>query len=290
MPRLEYDFADQKDAKLFPAHGWAVNSQGVRILWCPLMRLFAFPRALLRGKGSSQTAAADRVLRASAFCETFRKLATTLRELHYHIRTSCDHPFPIEDPEVLRLDSRTYEMVPLYVDVAFTYLRRLPDLLVVACRALLFEHWQSVPQEFKCWVADVDRLRAHSPSCDFAILRKTIVSHSAWFDELRGTSPVTGKNGIRDALEHRDVRLLVGKQQKGNDRPYFHVMIDSRAKDVEIHKDIVPRIAESVAGLCRLMTGIHSAIGVGSQYEWGDYLYLCGTDDDIVGYWPHIRS
>ena len=66
-------------------------------------------------------------------------------------------------------------------------------------------------------------------------------------------------------------------------------MLDSRAGDVEIHKDILPHISDSVAGLCRLMTGIHAAIGVASQYEWADYLSLVGTDDDIVGYWPQIH-
>ena len=43
MARLEYDFADPNEAGLFPTHGWAINSQGVKILWCPLHRLVAFP-------------------------------------------------------------------------------------------------------------------------------------------------------------------------------------------------------------------------------------------------------
>ena len=290
MARLEYDFADPDDAKMFPTHGWALNSQGVKILWCPLNRLLARPGAALRKKGSSEILPVRTVPEASAFSHTLRKLAMTLRELHQLIRVSCDHPCLVEDPEALTLDSRAMEMVPLYVDLAFTYLRRLPDLLVVACRALLFEHWQSVPRAFKEWVADVNRLASYGPSSNFTVLRETIVSHSAWFGELRGISAASGKKGIRDALEHRGVELLVGKQQAGDDRPRFTVMIDSRARDVEIHKDILPRIPESVAGLCGLMTGIHSAIGAGSQYEWGDYLSLVGTDDDSVGYWPRIRA
>jgi hypothetical protein len=181
-------------------------------------------------------------------------------------------------------------MVPLYVDLTFSYLRRIPDLLVVACRPLLFAHWQSAPGTFKEWVADVGRLASYNPSCNFSILRETLVNHSAWFHELRDISPVTGKKGIRDALEHRGVVLLVNKQQSGDNRPRYTVMLHSQAQDVEIHKDILPHISDSVAGLCRLMTGIHAAIGVGSQYEWRDYLRLVGTDDDIVGYWPQIHA
>jgi hypothetical protein len=290
MAHLEYDFADPNEAKLFPTHGWAINSQGVKLLWCPLNRLLSFPEEILRKKGSSQTLPPGTALDALPFSETLRKLATTLRELHQTVRISCDHPCTLEDLEALTADRRASEMVPLYVDLAFAYLRRIPDLLVVACRPLLFAHWQSTPRTFKEWMANVDRLASYNPSCNFSLLRETLVNHAAWFHELRDISPVTGKKGLRDALEHRGVRLLVGKQQSGDNRPRYTVMLDSRAQDVEIHKDILPHIPDSVAGLCRLMTGIHTAIGVGSQYEWGDFLSLVGTDDDIVGYWPPIQA
>jgi len=290
MARLEYDFADPDDVKLFPTHGWAINSQGVKILWCPLNRLLAFPDEILRKKGISQTLPPGTALDALPFSEILGRLATTLRELHQTVRISCDHPCTLEGPEALTADLRAFEMVPLYVDLAFSYLRRIPDLLVVACRPLLFVHWQSTPRTFKEWVADVGRLESYSPSCNFSILRETLVNQSAWFNELRDISPVTRKKGIRDALQHRGVRLLVGKQQSGDDRPRYTVMLDSRDRDVEIHKDILPHIPDSVAGLCRLMTGIHAAIGVGSQYEWGDFLSLVGTDDDIAGYWPQIHA
>lgn len=206
------------------------------------------------------------------------------------MRVSCEHPCTLRDPEALTVDLRAMEIVPLYVDLAFTYLRRLPDRLVVACRPLLFNHWQSVPRAFKEWISDADRLASYKPSCNFHILREALIDNSAWFNELRDISPVTGKKGIRDAFEHRGVRLLVGKQQAGDERARFTVMIDSRASDVDIHKNILSRIPDSLIGLFRLMAGIHSAIGFGSQYEWGDFLSLVGTDDDIVGYWPQIPA
>lgn len=289
MVRLLYDVADANAAKLFPSHGWATNSQGVKILWCPLKRLLASPDATLRKKGSSQTLPPGTKLDALPFSETLRKLATTLRELHEVVRVACDRPCD-DEPETLTSELRAFEIVPLYVDLAFVYLRRIADLLAVACRPLLFEHWQSAPRAFKEWVADVDHLESYKPFCDFAVLREAVVNHSAWFEALRGTSPVTGKKGIRDALEHRGVRLLVGKQQAGDNRPRFTVTVDSRARDVEIRKDILPLVPEAVSGLCGVMTGVHSAIGVGSQYEGGDVLSLVGTDDDIVGYWPQIGA
>ena len=35
MARLKFDLADQRQERHFPAHGWATNTQGVKILWCP---------------------------------------------------------------------------------------------------------------------------------------------------------------------------------------------------------------------------------------------------------------
>jgi hypothetical protein len=67
-------------------------------------------------------------------------------------------------------------------------------------------------------------------------------------------------------------------------------MVQSRARDVERDKDILLRLTKSIAGLCRLMTGIHAAIGVGSRYQRDDQLVLLGNDEDIVGYWPQIGT
>src|SRR5262249_48048078 len=134
MARLEYDSADQNVAKLFPTHGWAANSQGAKILWLPLNRLLAWPHQTLRKGGSSQPLHPGAVLAVSPFAHTLRKLQTTLRELHRLIRVSCDHPYILDEdnPEARTADLQATEMIPLLIDLAFTYLRRLPDLLVVA--------------------------------------------------------------------------------------------------------------------------------------------------------------
>jgi hypothetical protein len=271
-------------------HGWAINSQGIKILWCPLNRLLAYPGEVLRKKGSPRIFPTATNLYALPFSETLRKLAITLRELHQAVRISCDSPCMVEDIEALHADHRAFEMVPIFIDSAFAYLRRLPDLLVPACSPLLFEDWQSVPREFKGWIKKLDWLESRKPTCNITVLQETLVNHSAWFNELRDKSPTTGKKGIRDTLEHRSVRLVVGKQQVEDGRPHYTVTLDSRSSDVAIHKDILPYITDSVTGLCRLMTGIYTALNVGNRYEWGDFLGLVGNDDDIVGYWPQIHA
>jgi hypothetical protein len=289
MAHLLFDFSDPKQAKLFPQHGWAINSQGAKILWLPLLRLFKFLRKTLEEKGRSGQSHPGIVHDSLAFLATLQNLAITLRELHRITRLSCNLPGNL-DPVTLTADHRAYEMAPLYIDLAFSYLRRTPDLLVMACRPLLFEHWQSVPQKFKDWIANLSQLESHKPLCDFTILSEAVSNHTEWFNAVRGRSPLPGKKGIRDALEHRAVQLRVVKQKRGSIRPRFTVMVQSRAREVERDKDILLRLTESIAGLCRLMTGIHTAIGVGSRYQWGDQLIVLGNDEDIVGYWPQIGT
>lgn len=234
MAKLEYDIADKLKLTRFPAHGWAENSQGVKLLWFPLVRLLEKRLRAEVSNGRLPPGTHNSVL---PFWEMLRNLVINLRELSQLIRESCDQPmgdeFRIED-------HRAYEMVPLLTDLAFSYLRRLPDLLAIPCRPLLFGQTDSVPKEFKKWVASTDSLENQKPICDWSIFRDTIQRHGEWFDKLRGSSATTNKKGIRDALEHRRVRLLVGKQQTGTDRPRIKVMLDSRDADVEIRKDITP--------------------------------------------------
>jgi hypothetical protein len=288
MARLEYDFARREVAERYPGHGWALYSQGAKIVWCPLRQVLAWPEETLRKKGLS-----DRVELSSShdplpFSETLQKLAVSLRELHRLVRTACDRPCNLE-PESLTADLEALEKIPLFIDLIFIYLRRIPDRLAVASLPLLFQHWQSAPREFKKWIDDIDKLEAYKPICNFAALREVIKDNSAWFESLRDTL-ASGKKGLRDALEHRGVRFLVGKRQIGDERPRFTVMVDSRASDVEVLRDILPQVPDSVEGLCRLMTGVHSAIGVGDTYRWGDFINLVGMDDDIAGYWPRIEA
>jgi hypothetical protein len=289
MKQLLFDFYDQNQAKLFPEHGWAINSQGVKILWLPLLGLFEFLRKTLQEKGRLRQSHPGIVHNSLAYLATLQNLAITLRELHRMTRLSNRDPGNL-DPVRLTADHRAYEMAPLYIDLAFSYLRRTPDLLAMACRPLLFEHWQLVPQRFKDWIANLSHLESRKPLCDFTILSEAVSNHTEWFNVLRGRSPLSGKKGVSDALEHRAVQLRVVKQHSGSSQPRFTVMVQSRARDVERGHDMLPRLTESIAGLCRLMTGIHAAIGVGNRYQWGDQFVLVGNDEDTVGYWPQIGT
>ena len=281
MTRLLYDFADKKQAQMYPRHGWAINSHGVKILWLPLLHLV--PNIQGNEKGLST----DSALHGLAFCETVRKLAISLQEFHKVIRVSCDHPVSLEH-ETLNIYHKAQRMVPLYVDLTFVYLRRIADLLTVACRPILFDDWRSAPQKFKKLVSPATDLSSLKPICDLGMLQQTIANHSNWFSALRGTSPTTQKKGVRDALEHRSVRFIVNREQVNDDRPTCTVQLSSPDPDVEDIQDLSSLILCMMADFCELMSGVHAATGRGKGYDRHESLVLVGEDDDLVGYWPEI--
>jgi hypothetical protein len=229
---------------------------------------------------------------ADVFSELLHRLGVTLRELHANVKVSCDIPINpnAQNQEMRNEDFRAMELVPIYIDSVMTYLRRIADRLVIASRPLLFEHWRSVSSKYKDWVDGIEQFSQHNPTCDFDVLSQAVARYSNWFCELRGISDSTGKKGIRDALEHRNVRLMVGKQQAGEAAPRMTVSMYSTSKDVGKRHDILEFVPLAIRGLCQLMTGFHQAIGAGTAYDREDTLFLVGTDDDVVGFWPEIGS
>jgi len=289
MARIETDFSDETIARVYPAHGWATNSQGIDILWLPLIPLLVHPNGKLRGGKRSGILSDGRSVDSTPFAERLDKLVVALHELHKLTRVSCDSPCSPGGQAAMEADSNAFRLAPLYVDLAFSYLRRVPDLLVAAALPLIVANWRSAPADFKSWIAKVDALESCDPAPNFSNLRTTLTTDSAWFAELRAISPSTGKKGIRDALEHRTVRYLVGKQQDADERPRFRITLHSRAGDVDTSTDLLQLVPRCVAGLCRLMTAVHSTIGLTGEYQWTDSRILSGCDTDTVGFWPALK-
>jgi hypothetical protein len=290
--RLEIDIANPEQAALYPAHGWALNSQGLKLLWCPLNLLMAQPHLMLKRVGLSDREVLIRSGQQVSFWPTFHSLVVCLRELHYHTRLACHHFPDMEAPLPTNSDIsyRASEVVPLYVDLSFIYLRRIADRLAAEPRPLLFQHWKSVPEEFNNWISDTIRLESHKPLCDFDLLRNALTTNSEWFRRLRGIDDASKKKGVRDALEHRRIRMIVGAQKAGDERPRYTVFLHSRQQDVDDRAELLTELSRAVQGLCKLMEGIHRAVGGAQHYQGGDSVVLIGNDEDITSYWPEIGA
>ena len=288
MANVEFDFGDELQADLFPAHGWAETSQGLRILWLPLVRRLETHLQLLDTRARLSSIQTSYVFRHYII-----NLVTVLAELHRLSRVVSDNGIKIKDLDAESIDASLHAsaFVPIFFECAVSYLRRIPDLLAHASRAVLFERWHEVPMDFKDWTANVDKLETYSPRCNFPILRQTILDHTKWFDDLRGKSKETGLMGLRDAYQHRPVRGMFSVTQAGDLSPKASMMLDSRSHDVESHRDVLYRVPEATRGLCGLMTVILSAIEPRGNYERGDFVFALTSrlTADSVKYWPQIE-
>jgi len=286
--KVLHDFADVEQAGRFPRHGWAENSQGIKLLWIPILRLLGSVHRIRDERGVSSLEARYSLYMAP-FTKTTRKLATTLRELHELVRKSPG-PFSLhQTSEDWRQFKREHDMLPLYIDFAFVYLRTLADQLAIASRPVLFANHKSVPTTFKTlrdFVNDEERVELAVPICDPHLLASALANHSSWFDSLRQTVPEKGKpkKGIRDAILHRPATVEILYTGEGRLAPFLF----SPSDDVDCGTQLLAALRDMLAELCDLWTGIHTAVGWGERYESAAHLPLTGTDDDIVGFWPEI--
>ncbi len=134
-----YDFRNLQTMASFPEHGWAVNSQGIKLLHLPIVDLLDKQGLLFPNIFSSLPLGTNHA--AQGFVDTIRRLTISLRELHAVITNSCDHEAV---GSLTILDDRAFELVPVFTEASISYLRRPPDLLVHGCHTLLFQKWQNV--------------------------------------------------------------------------------------------------------------------------------------------------
>jgi hypothetical protein len=247
----------------------------------------AQPSVFLRQKGFSAEEVSIRARQQVSFYFTLRNLALSLRELHCLTRLACDHFPEVGSMRDTDLDAITEanDMVPLFMDMAFVYLRRLGDRIAGEIRPILFLHWNSVPTKLANW--DSDKLQRNVPLCDFDILCETLQQRMEWFAALREFRE--GFKGLRDTLEHRRIRFITGTQRVNFERPTYTVNITSLERDVDVNTELVSRLRKCVSGLCSFMTGLHRSVTGEGEYCRGDEIrLLTGNDDDAVGYWPEI--
>ena len=293
MSELAIDIAAPEQRAKYPAHGWAANSQGIRLLWFPLLRLTKDVWRLRKDKGVS-------ALRRSGneeiyFAYTLGKYCVALRELHKLSRIACERDASSNDGAAVDAFLRADELGQLYADSAVLYLRRLADRIASAAAPALFAHYKSAPRQYKNLVTlakNENELTDLLPICDAPLVCNVICRYSGWFAALRGIS-MDGKKGVRDVLEHRG-HLLSGvlhgttDNETGAETRTFEIMLQSSAGDVELLQNLLECLGDWNAELCLVMDGLCRATGWSGDYQSQDVLMLAGNEEDIVGFWPEI--
>lgn len=293
MYELDMKVASVEQQDRYPKHGWAANSQNIKLLWFPILSMLKDTRIIRERKGASTPIAAsfthdnDRFL----FCDTLRKHVVALRELHRIAGAACQHPFnwQMETEDGDRARHVANELCPLFADLAIVYLRRLADRLTISVAPSLFDTYRSAPRAYKMLVekAGSGALRCLRPICDIDVLERTILENSGWFASLRSQTD-SGKKGVRDAAEHRGVVLWPSFTQVGEKKPTFELSLQSAAPDVERISDVLVFISHCNAGFCSLLSGICKAAGWVGSYARRDLMFSVGNDDDIVAFWPPL--
>ena len=272
------------------------------MLWLPIKRLLQYTQEIRREKGVEKYKVPGLSPDSRAFLDTVSKLATTLRELHNIERRAREVPLILDTPvglrgyqpspsdkESLEFGQEVFEMTPLFLDLAFVYLRRLAYFLTATSRPVLFEKYGEAPQHYKELVErvnDRDKVNALKPICNPDLLQQALNDHSSWFASLTAREQ-TGK-GLRDAMEHRLSFVVATRQQSGGNPPRLSVQLYSRAHDVGIQPDLTSTLRDIVKDMCELWTGLHAAVGWANEYDSRDALVLIGDDDDATGFWPEI--
>lgn len=289
MPPVLYDFADPSQERMFPAHGWANNTQGVKILWLPIIRLLNNAQQIRKSSRIQKPITYADSLSGQAFAETLVRLLRSLSEAQYFRRHMISSSRLAEAQEPLPDSIRAWEMLPLFTDISYVYLRRLADQIARAGQLVLFRKPNQKPTNFGKLRKLILSAKTQDENLlvDRERLIHTFEKHTGWFDTLARTENGHSK-GIRDALEHRSARILVGVI-KTNDEP-AEVQVDLLYENLEPNHfpDLFARLKPLVSEFSAFLTALHECVGHGEKYEWHDSRVLTGLDDDSAGFWPEI--
>jgi hypothetical protein len=232
------------------------------------------------------------------FDATTRYFALSLRELHKYIRIGSDPLFDEQDVKKLNAGNEAISLIPLFIDQAFIYIRRLADQFLRASRYVLFKNTKSVAlkyDRFEKFVVNQKNLEMLAPICDVGRLKTMFSTHSGWFDKVHDLADENGEvqKGVRDIMEHYSAYVTV-QQSKVNEEPWEVIgNLGVPYLKATFRYDLTSTLKEIVGGLTGLWTEV-CAVARLQQVErlwiapYGDAVLLTGNDDDSTGFWPEI--
>lgn len=298
--RITEDISNADQASRYHSHGWAINSQGAKLLWLPILRLVEQYQIIQirNSHGITKQLSHKQWFEVQAFHATIYHFALALREIYKCHRIGTAH-VGFDDPDIEgRIESdEASRLVPLFIDLSFIYLRRIADLFALTSRYVLFKKAGSAPTKFKdlkLLIASGKKLSRLEPICNIDLLQKAFASHSGWLDRLRDSNDNSGvvQKGIRDIMEHFGVSVSISHQKSGNDPWRIYASLGHPSVAPVIYRpDLIQTLKESVKEISIFWTAICEAAGlpqmaIGVYASCIDRLSLTGIDDDTVGFWP----
>ena len=283
-----------------PRHGWAKNSQGVKLLWLPVLRLVHEAHNIRKANGLPEELSLGQWSEIRAFDQTVRHFALTLRELAKCIRLGSDPCFDQGDGERWNTSKEASSLVPLYVDLAFVNVRRLADHFSRASRYVLFKHPGSTTSKYKNLrpvIADQAKLERLGPICDVDVLREAFERHSGWLEKLRRSTDENRKSrkGIRDIMEHDPSAVTVHHSQVGDGPWEVIANLGEPGINASFRPDLISTLKVIVTDMASLWTMVCDSAGLPAAGQlwvapYGDAVLLTGNDDDSTAFWPESQA
>ncbi len=292
---IAIDFADPAHTDRVPRHGWAKNSQGLKILWLPILRLLK--EAHERKARLSEPIPRGQSIEIEAFNQTLRHFVLTLRELAKCIRLASVPWYTHDENDEKIASYEARNLIPLHLDLVFVYARRIADHFARASRHVLFKKPEEAPREYKKlrpFIADEAKLRRLDPLCDINVLREAFERHSGWLDKLRDSvraDRVSPLKGIRDIMEHHPIWVTVRHSKVGEGPWELIADLGVPGASSEFRPDLIPVLKAIVSDMADLWTMVCASAALPPAEKlwvapYGDALLTTGNADDAIAFWP----
>jgi len=184
-------------------------------------------------------------------------------------------------------------LLPLYIDLAYVYLRCAADLWLASTKHLIFRRTGTMPKSFRDFVKSCDALKRWQPVYDPERLGEIVRHQTGWFDRIASKDEGRSK-GIRDILMHNTVETAVSYAWAPGVKPQAYVGFGRTGPDHSgTRLELIGILKESVAGFCSFCSAISSLLKWDVAYKkwiapYGDCLPCFGADDDVVEFWPQL--
>jgi hypothetical protein len=313
---LILEMASEERQSRFPAHGWALNPQGAKLLWLPINNLLQNVAGVRRAKGMVDRIAMDKPrsktdeqtyyaypvnpddepekdrpvrlvpgpLSPVPLYTSLHEVALLLSEIHRLQRLQAAIPIVTKrdkDREMLR---NMEQLAPMYIKWLYVEFRRLMDLVAIHFGRVAFANLSDLPNGFprlRELVANRKKAMQKTPLVNVDKFLTILQSVDPWFEIIR--RPEGNNRGVRDALLHANVRILVSRGQAGCDRPRLTAHLSSNQQ-----LELISALPQITSGLCKLFRDLYELTSWRNGYTRRDYFHLWGNDDDITGFWPEI--
>lgn len=286
---------------LLPNHGWAYNSQDMKLLWLPIFRLVSpIYAAEIRTRAGAKDLTKYQFSEIRAFRTSAENLFLVMREIAKCIRIGSVPPFHIENVRDRVAAQNARELFPIYIEITYIQLRRLADNFTRAARHVLFEHTKSFAMEYKGLLKSIESgsINNHKPLCDVDLLTDAIRTNSSWYDTLRQKENFEKMipKGVRDKLMHESANISVGNiSPDGESWQLFAHLDDYYSKRPRWLVDLLVVLKDSISDLCNLWDGICRSANLQPEATYklspyGDVFFLFGNDVDITYFWPEYAT